>query len=269
MDSSPVISVITVVYNGASLIEKTILSVINQGYPEFEYIIIDGGSKDGTVDLIRKYEDEISHWISEPDNGIFDAMNKGVALARGTFVSLLNAGDYYEDEILEKVSSIIAKNEDAGVIYGDTKLIVSVGSEKYSLNIVPNTVIDDRLMVSPVFCHQSSFVKKSLFTEYGYFDNVSIAGDWLHFVNLYRNNVKFLYFNETVSNYLEGGASTTAKGFKESFQFKKKFGTFRMKDYLTLFIFHVKDNVYFKKYFNSILWRIKILKNRSKYRRII
>lgn len=262
-------SIVTVVFNGRDLIEDTILSVINQEYSGMEYIIIDGGSTDGTVDIIKKYENKISYWISEPDKGIFDAMNKGIALANGTFVSLLNAGDYYEEGILEKVSSIISKNDEAGVIYGDTNVIISVGREKYSLNIVPNTVIDDRLMVAPVFCHQSSFVKKSLFTKYGYFDNVSIAGDWLHFVNLYRNNVRFLYFNETVSNYLEGGASTTAKGFKESFEFKKKFGTFRMKDYLTLFIFHVKDNVYFKKYFNSILWRIKILRNRSKYRKII
>lgn len=265
----PEISIITVVYNGADVIEKTIRSVIEQHNKNNEYIIIDGGSTDGTIDIIKKYEDKIDLWISESDKGIFDAMNKGVELAKGKYIALLNAGDYYESHVLKKVEEIISRNQDAGVIYGDTNLIIPVGNNLYSLNIIPNTVVDERLMIAPVFCHQSSFVKRDLFLRLGYFDNVSIAGDWLHFIKLYKNQVRFLYINETISNYLEGGASTTAKGFKESFKFKKEFGTFRNKDYLTLVIFHLKDNAFFKRYLSSVLWKLKILKNKSKYKKLV
>jgi len=100
----PVVSVITVVFNSAGLLERTLTSVLGQTYPNIEYIVIDGGSKDGTVDIIRKHEDRIAYWISEPDRGIYDAMNKGLAAATGDFLWFLNAGDLaYRAETLESV----------------------------------------------------------------------------------------------------------------------------------------------------------------------
>lgn len=95
MKSSPIISVVTVCYNAVTEIERTIQSVIGQSYPNIEYIIIDGGSKDGTVDLIRKYADKLAYWISEPDKGIYDAMNKGIAVSTGDWICFLNAGDWF------------------------------------------------------------------------------------------------------------------------------------------------------------------------------
>ena len=89
----PTISIITVSYNSKNVIEETILSVINQTYEKIEYIIIDGGSTDGTIDIIKKYENQITHWISEPDFGIYDAMNKGIGLANGNWVNFMNCGD--------------------------------------------------------------------------------------------------------------------------------------------------------------------------------
>jgi putative colanic acid biosynthesis glycosyltransferase len=93
MKNKPLISIVTVVYNGEEFLEDTIKSVIEQSYESIEYIIIDGGSTDGTVDIIKKYEDKIDYWVSEPDSGIYDAMNKGAKLASGDFIYFLNAGD--------------------------------------------------------------------------------------------------------------------------------------------------------------------------------
>ena len=91
------VSVVTVVYNGAATLERTIQSVLAQDLPDIEYIIVDGGSNDGTLDIIRRYEDRLTYWISEKDQGIYDAMNKGVSLCTGEWVGLINADDAYAD----------------------------------------------------------------------------------------------------------------------------------------------------------------------------
>ena len=117
-ETDTLISIVTVSYNAVLTIEQTILSVINQTYPNVEYIIIDGGSTDGTVDIIKKYEDKIAYWVSEPDKGIYDAMNKGGLKATGDFIQFLNAGDWFENEyVIEKIFKDWYKRVD--VIYGD------------------------------------------------------------------------------------------------------------------------------------------------------
>ena len=103
-ETDTLISIVTVSYNAVLTIEQTILSVINQTYPNVEYIIIDGGSTDGTVDIIKKYADKIAYWVSEPDKGIYDAMNKGGLKTTGDFIQFLNAGDWFENEyVIEKI----------------------------------------------------------------------------------------------------------------------------------------------------------------------
>ena len=117
--NKPVISIVTVVRNCENTIEDTIINLINQEYPNIEYIVIDGGSTDGTLKKIRKYEKSIDYWISEPDGGIYDAMNKGIDLATGEWVNFMNAGDYFfnNSTINLIVSEIRKQNFD--IIYGD------------------------------------------------------------------------------------------------------------------------------------------------------
>ena len=103
MMDTPIISVITVCYNAVANIEETMLSVLNQRYDKVEYIVIDGGSKDGTLDVIKKYANKLAYWISEPDKGIYDAMNKGIAKATGDWINFMNAGDkFINEEVLNK-----------------------------------------------------------------------------------------------------------------------------------------------------------------------
>lgn len=120
LEHKPLISVITVVYNGEKYLEETIQSVINQTYDNVEYIIIDGGSTDGTLDIIRKYEDAIDYWISEKDHGLYHAMNKGVHLATGEIIGMINADDYYMTDALESIKNVyLAQNDRNFIVWGD------------------------------------------------------------------------------------------------------------------------------------------------------
>ena len=128
MKNNPLISVVTVSYNAVSTIEQTILSVINQTYPHIEYIIIDGGSTYGTVDIIKKYADKIAYWVSEPDKGIYDAMNKGIKVATGEWINFMNSGDcLYRNDTIEKILNKSSTTNNVSIIYGKTMKIF----EKY------------------------------------------------------------------------------------------------------------------------------------------
>ena len=125
-------SIITVTYNSVNSIEKSIRSVLAQSYPDREYIIIDGGSKDGTVDIIRHYSDRINYWVSEPDKGIYDAMNKGIKIATGDYLIFMNADDVFADtEVLQKVAGLI--KADADVIYGNWRTVTKQASSNIYL----------------------------------------------------------------------------------------------------------------------------------------
>jgi glycosyltransferase involved in cell wall biosynthesis len=221
-----------------------------------------------TEGQIEKYRNKINFFISEPDKGIFDAMNKGIDVCKGKYIGFLNAGDYYESNALSQLAANNQIGLDHGVIYGNTNLIIKLRNEVYSTKLKPKPKITEELLIAPMFCHQSSFVKQDLFRKVGYFDNVGIAGDWLHFVKLFRTEVSFKYFDITIANYLEGGASTSTAGFKESFKYKKEFKTFRFRDHIQLMLFRIKNFKPTKNLVNLIIWKTKIVLHSQRFKRI-
>ncbi len=173
-NNQPILSIITVVYNRVNDIEKTIKSIISQTYKNIEYIIIDGNSTDGTVDVIKKYEDKIDYWVSEPDSGIYNAMNKGIAKATGKYIQFMNTGDYFLDnDMLEKIFS---SEQDVDILYGDYYL----SEDKKQTRYYPNELTMFFLYIASLG-HQASFIKRSLFDKYMYNENYKIVSDWEFF----------------------------------------------------------------------------------------
>lgn len=205
-DEKPLITVVTVVYNGEATLEQTIQSVVNQSYDNVEYIIVDGGSKDGTIDIIKKYENKIDYWQSEPDAGIYDAMNNGIKLATGVWINFMNAGDiFYDSNVISNfiVNSTDIKNVD--VFYGNAVALIN---EKEKLQIASEKYKD--FYKGPLFRHNSAFFnlelhKKNLFQierkELGF------ALDFKLIYDLYENNCIFRKMNFVVVAFDINGIS--------------------------------------------------------------
>lgn len=196
------ISIITIVYNAISTIEKTILSVINQTYTNIEYIIIDGGSTDGTIDIIKKYDNKIAYWISEPDRGIYDAMNKGIKKATGEWINFMNAGDtFYATTTIENLI-IFFKNNTGGIIYGNREVVDDNGIYKNQISNLST------IKYSMGIFHQSSFIYTSLHKENLFDISYKIAADYDFFYKMINNNVKFIKTDTNICVFLDGGVSS-------------------------------------------------------------
>ena len=198
----PLVSVITVVRNGAAHLRETIESVIGQSWPNTEFIIIDGASTDGTLDIIRSYDRNIDYWVSEPDNGIFDAMNKGIALAQGALIGLLNADDWYEPGALETAATAYRSEKKQGIYFGDKYLVhVDLGLKyefRGSLEFWRGMTI----------CHQAMFVHREVYDRLGYYDQAyRLAADFDFFVRAIRSGIPFIRLDRFVVNFRDDGAS--------------------------------------------------------------
>lgn len=193
--SYPKISIITITYNADKTLENTINSVINQNYRNIEYIIIDGGSTDKTIDIIKKYQEKISYWISEPDNGIYDAMNKGVRLAHGKWINFMNSGDrFYDSNVLLKLFNNPISDK-YSCVFGDTIFLYSDGK---SLEVKYGDRSIHRIMPS---CHQSIFCRSDVLKKHPFNLKYKLAADLDFFNNLRNNNHKYKYINTIVSIY--------------------------------------------------------------------
>ncbi len=189
------VTIITVTYNAGNLLERTILSVINQTYTNIEYIIIDGGSTDNTVDIIKQYEDKISYWISEPDKGIYFAMNKGIQKATGEWINFMNAGDTFVSRTtIQNVMDNVNKNTE--LIYGNHVCDGTIGSVK-----------DRKITQLMPCCHQSLFVKTILMKQNLYNTFYQISADYDFILKMYQSGKKFQYIEEPIANYLREGFS--------------------------------------------------------------
>jgi glycosyltransferase involved in cell wall biosynthesis len=204
MSASPKLSVITIVYNNAKDIERTMLSVLNQTYPHIEYILIDGASTDGTKDIIFNYKDRLAHFISEPDKGIYDAMNKGLSLATGDYVLFMNSGDeLYE---LETVAKVFKSAPSGDIYYGETEMYDenwnSLGQRRHH---APTHFNWKSFRYGMNISHQAIYVKRSLASPFDLQYKYSADIDWI--IKAAKRSSNIVNTQLYVAKYLVGGIS--------------------------------------------------------------
>ena len=201
---NPKLTVITVVYNNARDIERTLLSVLNQTYANIEYIVIDGGSTDGTLDIIRIYKDRIAKLISEPDKGIYDAMNKGLNLAAGDYVLFMNSGDELYSP--QTVAQVFAAATDADIYYGETEMIndkgESLGQRRHK---VPAQFNWRSFKYGMNVSHQAIYIKRSLVEPYDPQYQLSADIDWI--IRAAKKAKSIVNVHQYVAKFLVGGTS--------------------------------------------------------------
>ncbi len=198
-------SIITVVLNGARTIERTIRSVVSQKTENVEYIVIDGGSSDGTIEIINRYKKYIDIFISEKDSGLYDAMNKGIKLSHGEYIAFINADDWYEPDSFINVKKHIKNG--VNIIYGKVRCFEN-GVAKGYIGITEPTD-PQKLLIDNLYCHQGLFINRDVFDEIGLYD-IKFKTFADHEWNLRANKAgySFFFINETISNYTLGGKSS-------------------------------------------------------------
>lgn len=212
------LSIVTIVYNDRKNIKSTIESVLNQTYEDIEFIVIDGDSNDGTQDIIKAHIDRISYYISEPDNGIYDAMNKAINIASGDWLIFMNSGDiFYNNNVLE---SIFSNPPDADIIYGN-----HAPKDDTAKIITPRRL--NTFWKGLPFNHQSSLVRTHLYKEHKFDTKYTISSVHDFFYKLYKNDCKFKYIDITVAIYDFNGISATSflwllDNFRINLKYKEK-----------------------------------------------
>ncbi|MFH2069169.1 MAG: glycosyltransferase family 2 protein [Candidatus Omnitrophota bacterium] len=261
----PLVSVVTVCLNSEKYLEQTIESVIGQTYQNIEYIIIDGGSTDGTLDIIKRHRDRVAYWVSEPDQGLYDAMNKGIARAKGKLVGILNSDDYYQPNAVEVIVKEFRKDNEAGVFSGELLFLVAGPKSKIQWR--------RRLAGLGTFgqevVHPAMFVKKEIYQKFKYDLRYKLEADVDFVYKLYFNRVKFHTCPDLIAVFRVGGISKSYRSLIDSFMIRNKYFSLKFlpKNITILFI-------------RSINWSIKkfILKNNfnhpllnwyRKYRKLI
>ena len=198
------LSIITVNLNNKDGLQKTIDSVVSQTFKDYEWIVIDGGSTDGSRELIEQYADHFAYWVSEPDKGVYNAMNKGIRVAKGEYLQFLNSGDWLVDETaLERCFS---HGFTADIAFGDQYFVHPEGKRHKSS--FPK-LLTFKFLFQSSLGHSASFIKRELFQIEQYDESFKIVSDWAFFVKMMLDDRKFVNINETVTCYDLSGISST------------------------------------------------------------
>lgn len=199
-------SVVTINCNDCDGLKKTIISVLNQTLEDYEYIIIDGGSTDGSVEVIKEYTDKIDYWVSEPDNGIYNAMNKGILKAHGEYLVFMNSGDeFYNERVLLEVMPLL----DRDIIVGKAMH----GTEIWGFQKEDITMLD---FIQGTIMHQASFIRRELFETHLYDEKYKIVSDWKFYIqSLIFGNATFSNIDSVICKFAPGGISETDMERKE------------------------------------------------------
>lgn len=214
--SSPRISIITITYNAEATLERTIKSVERQDYASIEYIVVDGKSKDGTMSIVKNHEGRVDKWVSEPDDGLYYAMNKGLSMATGEYVWFMNAGDEIAER--ETISKMMMSEEGADVYYGDTVMTNMEGDVIGNRRLVPPVNLTWKSFKSGMLVsHQSFVARRELCEEYDTNYRFSADFDWC--VKILKKSKKIKNTGMTLSRFLDGGITkqNIAAGLKERF----------------------------------------------------
>lgn len=191
---------VTPSYNQAEFIERTILSVLNQNYPNLEYIVMDGGSTDGSVEIIKKYEKYLSYWRSQPDKGQADAINKGFRASTAELIAWQNSDDVYMPGAFEKIRAVFAKNKDVDVLFGNAYIIDTDDTILQEMRYHPFSV-RHLIYYGWNLTNQAAFWKTSIFKKTGYLLNYPVAFDWEWFIRLGLAGFKFHFVREFLGAY--------------------------------------------------------------------
>jgi glycosyltransferase involved in cell wall biosynthesis len=225
LKKEPLISIITVVYNGVKTIEQTFKSVFNQGYNNIEYIVIDGGSTDGTIEIIEKYADQLAVWISEPDNGLYDAMNKGISLANGELIGMINSDDWYEAGSIEKVVTSFKLKPHKTIFHGDLRIHEENGDTSIKKF---NPSLFKMKNYGVTYNHPTFFVTRDIYKNYKYnHELISVADIQFILEILLNEKDAFEYIPYVLANFRKGGISsqqTTFSSIKSGYIARKNAG---------------------------------------------
>jgi len=228
----PKVTIVTAVYNGEKYLEETILSIVNQSYQNIEYIIVDGTSTDGTVDIIKKYEDKLAYWISEKDKGMYDAINKGFNKASGEIYAYLNADDLYADsKVIENVVETFLQN-DADLVYGNVEFIDENSKHLYFYKAIQLLPIFIKYLKRVPFAQQTTFWKRKVYKDLnGFDDSLKYVADSKFFFSILLNKkYKSKKLNNNIAKFRwhsEGFSSADKEKMnKESESMKNNIGLF-------------------------------------------
>ncbi len=219
------LSVITVTYNAERTLERTLKSVREQTYPHIEHIVVDGKSKDGTVALIRKYERDTLKWVSEPDNGLYDAMNKAAQRAEGDYLCFLNAGDaFFDAQMVEKMMRSFSESEFPDILYGETAIVDDEGKFLHMRRLkAPEALSWKSFRQGMLVCHQAFIVKRTLFEPYDLQYRFSSDFDWS--IRMMKKATSIYNTHLTLINYLNEGMTTANRkaSLKERYRIMAKY----------------------------------------------